>query len=457
MKRIMRATAFATVLLTVDCSTGATSSTPAVQTADIAQTSKLQFGVGTATIAYNGGVVYGTNFTATFRSADGHSATLANTPTITGPPGFAIGFAGSPNSVGGILPNVFDQAILTATSGKTPQPLPASFGAGLGPLIGVFGYGLAADNLLSTQVALQYQSLSRQLVVCQDLNQVSYHPSFNLEASPNTTVAGIINGTQTGGSLLATSQAYSQELGLPLGSGQQLQGGGVATTCPISPIAYQPPDTNFPINYYGGPPAWPSGQGYGNPSFFIGYPLGFTDVAAAPAAGKYALDVAYATNATATTYGHLDATATLANQTPLSAITISSATINSDGTGSVSITVPPGLFETIVIIRNRDCDLVERPNAPNDNYAVVTHSAGSQKIVFAANLGPPNNAGNPTPTFCSDSLGAATAYAIGFDYPAYESSYPFNVSPAPAITNGDGHTGQADVTTSAPFTLTSGS
>jgi hypothetical protein len=38
--------------------------------------------------------------------------------------------------------------------------------------------------------------------------------------------------------------------------------------------------------------------------------------------------------------------------------------------------------------------------------------------------------------------------AVGFDYPAYESSYPFSTSAAPTISNARG---QADVTTSYPL------
>jgi hypothetical protein len=37
--------------------------------------------------------------------------------------------------------------------------------------------------------------------------------------------------------------------------------------------------------------------------------------------------------------------------------------------------------------------------------------------------------------------------AVGFDYPAYEASYPFSTSEAPTIS---GMTGTADITTSYP-------
>jgi hypothetical protein len=437
--------ALAALLFMTSCTNGATSSTPTVVPAAIAKQSKLQLAVGTATIAYAGGSITGTNFVATFRAADGHSATLANTPTITGPPGLNLGFG---NSISGVLPNVFDAAVLAATEHNAV--FPTSFGGTLGPLVGVFGYGMAADNLLSSQVALQYGALKNASRVCFDLNTASE----NTESSAPIASQGTINGVQVGGSAPATSEAQSNELGLPVGFGQAND--QPLATCPLSSQTDNPPlpvlvgqSSVYPINYYGGPPAWPSPQGYGQPTFFVGYPVGFTDFAAAPVAGSYSLDVAYPTNQSSTTYAHVDANATLKSTSGLPVLTISSATATQGGSGTVTLTVPSGLYEAIVFVRAQDCDATERPNAQPDNYALVTHSSGIQSFVFSANLGPPDDAGAPTPTFCGGS--GATAYAVGFDYPAYESSYPFNVSQTPTITNSNG---QADVTTSAPVSFT---
>jgi hypothetical protein len=128
-------------------------------------------------------------------------------------------------------------------------------------------------------------------------------------------------------------------------------------------------------------------------------------------------------------------------------------------TGSVSVNVPAGVTEAIVLIRTA-CPATSTNAIGASNYAIVTHAVGAQTLLFSANLGPPDSTGTPTATFCptqSQSGGTggtaydATAYAVGFDYPAYESSYPFNVAQTPQITNA---TGQADVTTSAPATFT---
>jgi hypothetical protein len=459
MRAILRLIVLGTLASAASCSTGATSSTPAIQTVDIEQTAKLQLGVGTATIAWGGyttgsgsgatssggGTFIGTNFTATFRAANGHSATLVNTPMLTGPPSFSFGFPTTPNTISGILPNVYNSTVLAATSGKTLQGLPASFGATLGPLVGVFGYGLAADNLLAAQTALGLAKAS-QLTngVCPDLGSAG----INAQTSPPLSVSLVVVGAGGNASVPDTAQAQSHELGLPLLAGFEgnayCPGNSLSNLVPTFPAT----SIGYPVNYYGGPPAWPSAQGYGTPAFFVGYPLGFTDFATPPVAGKYSLDVAYAKNVTSTSYGHIEATATLGDTVPLPPLSITSASVNGDGTISVVLTIPPGLLETIVMVRAQACN-----SAPNNNFSIVTHSAGTQQLVFAANLGPPDLSGRPTTTICKGLSGIA--YAVGFDYPAYESSYPFDVSQTPRITNGDGHTGRADLTTSAPVSFTS--
>ncbi len=63
------------------CGNGGASEPP-ITSFDPAATSKLQFAVGVATIAYNGGqsVAYGLNTVATLRQSDGLSGTLYNIP-----------------------------------------------------------------------------------------------------------------------------------------------------------------------------------------------------------------------------------------------------------------------------------------------------------------------------------------------------------------------------------------
>jgi len=72
----------------VACSSNGTSVTPGGSPTNLAQNAKLQFAVGTANVAFDGAI--GLNTVATFRQPNGASATLVNTPTITGPAGFVV-------------------------------------------------------------------------------------------------------------------------------------------------------------------------------------------------------------------------------------------------------------------------------------------------------------------------------------------------------------------------------
>ena len=195
-----------------------------------------------------------------------------------------------------------------------------------------------------------------------------------------------------------------------------------------------------PFQYFGGPPAWPATQGNGIPTGFLGYPLGFTDFITAPVAGTYKLSVAYPSNANATTYSNVTASAVL----PAS-----------------SVSKPLPVFpQAVVIASTTRCDfgVLTQQSLPRQQYAIVTRHTGFQSLYLSSNLGPPDSSGNPLHTFCNAAdkaqYGTTSAQydltAVGFDYPAYEASYPQSTTGTPAITNGDGHTGQADLTAANP-------
>jgi hypothetical protein len=76
-------------------------------------------------------------------------------------------------------------------------------------------------------------------------------------------------------------------------------------------------------------------------------------------------------------------------------------------------------------------------------YTLVTHTSGVQKLALADNLGPLTQSGKKTPTICDGE--SYDIYAVATDYPAYEASYPNNLSQLPLI---KGPNGQADVSTS---------
>jgi hypothetical protein len=133
-----------------------------------------------------------------------------------------------------------------------------------------------------------------------------------------------------------------------------------------------------------------------------------------------------------------------------------SLTINGDGSGTVLVDVPRGVTEAIVDIGTTYC---YTPAAPLQDgtlhyYSVLTKQSGPQALTLTNNLGPPDANGKATHTFCTASDAAAPGYnrniqqeyrlaAVGFDYPAYEASYPQSSAILPTIANA---AGQADVT-----------
>jgi len=84
------AAALAVSVLTA-CGNGGASEPPQTSV-DPAASSKLQFSVGVATIASNGGqsIAYGLNTVLTLRQQDGLSGTLYNVPQILGPSNFDV-------------------------------------------------------------------------------------------------------------------------------------------------------------------------------------------------------------------------------------------------------------------------------------------------------------------------------------------------------------------------------
>ncbi len=73
----------------------------------------------------------------------------------------------------------------------------------------------------------------------------------------------------------------------------------------------------------------------------------------------------------------------------------------------------------------------------------VDHGGGAQSLQLPDDVGPLTQSGQKTPSICPK--GSYQIYAAGTDYPAYEASYPKNLSQLPLI---KGPNGQADVTTS---------
>jgi hypothetical protein len=390
------------------CGTGQVGQLPAQSTTD-PSSFQLGFAMGTARIANpSGGSVVGLNAVATFRQPGGQNATLANTPSLTGPATFGKNVDGTPNhTLAGPRPS--DIVAAAASGGQEPEGV-------LGSLIGVYGYGFAPLNLVAVQ--------------------------------PNETVYGKqpCDGFESP-SLISTSIRYDA-LQLPL---------DLVASCLQTQNSFEP------IQWYGGPPAWPSAQGYGIPTgdptsgeYFHGYPLGFMDFDdVAPASGQYTLNVAFAVGASGTQYDNVQAVATLNGSLVLPPIATPTLTINTDGSANVLLNVPVGIKEAIVEIATDYCQEQTIANAVSHYYSILTTQTGTQSLTLTNNLGPPDADGRPTDTFCTAADDAKSGVGnhrysiavVGFDYPAYEASYPQSTATLPTIANS---AGQADITTSAP-------
>jgi hypothetical protein len=115
------------------CSSGQSNAEPGVTQVNLNQ-NKAELAVGIATFTDGS---KGLNTVATFRQPDGLSATLVNTPTITGPAGFKV-------------PNVASAGIDAGTNhiSASPQvpPLSTPTATTFGESGGVFAYGFAPIN-----------------------------------------------------------------------------------------------------------------------------------------------------------------------------------------------------------------------------------------------------------------------------------------------------------------------
>ena len=121
--------------LLAGCSANGTASPPTSVVTNLNNTSVLQFAVGTANIGQTGTV--GLNTVSTFRQVNGLSATLVNSPTITGPATFVVP-ASAPSGDAGT--NHISSAPQNINPG-VPNPVVTFAQAG-----GVFSYGIAPEN-----------------------------------------------------------------------------------------------------------------------------------------------------------------------------------------------------------------------------------------------------------------------------------------------------------------------
>jgi hypothetical protein len=378
--------AMCVVFLITGCGNGGASEPP-VTSSDPAATSKLQFAVGVATIAFNGGqsVAYGLNEVETLRQKDGLSGTLYNVPIIVGPTSFdvlistetgnEVQSAGADLGTNHITWGTLNQQLWT---GPPRGPKAATTGA--------FGYGLCACNS---------------------------------DAGP-------------GNGFTPLFQAYN----LPIyGDNEELWYGGPPAFPGAGPsvralgwAGYSLGFTDFAVTpvlgtyhlYAAVPPAYDTPQ---NPT-----PSPDPDGSPTPPPGILA------------------AAAQLTRLTPLPAVATPVFAADRKGGGVVTLRVPAAATEALVVVRavggsgTGTCVLSHESDS---FYTLVAHHSGTQRLTLADALGPLTQSGQRTPSICPKGL--YQIYVAATDYQAYEASYPENLAQLPLI---KGPGGQADVSTS---------
>ncbi len=374
------------VPLVAGCGNGGASEPP-VTSLDPAANSKLQFAVGMATIASNGGnsVAYGLNTVLTLRQSDGLSGVLYSIPQILGPSSFDV--------------------LVSTQTGNDVQ----SAGADLGTNHITWG----------TLNQLQWTGQPRGI-------KAATTGAFGYGFCPCNSDAGPVNGT---------APVY-QAFNLPVyGNNEETFYGGPPAFPAADPAVlalgwqgYSLGFTDFAVQpvigtyrlYAAVPPAYTTPQ---NPT-----PSPDPNGSPTPAPGVLA------------------ASAQLTKLTPLPVFSTPTFTPDGKGGGTVSVHVPKAATEAMIIVRafghsgTGNCVLAHTSDA---FYTLITKHATFAQLPLPDNIGPQTSSGQPSATLCPKST--YQIFAAGTDYPAYEAAYPQNLSQQPPIR---GSNGQADVTTS---------
>jgi hypothetical protein len=384
--------AMCVVVLVTGCGNGGASEPP-VTASDPAATSKLQFAVGVATIAFNGGqsVAYGLNEVETLRQKDGLSGTLYNVPIVVGPSSFDVLISTQTgNEVQSAGADLGTNHITWATlnqqqwTGPPPGPKAATTGA--------FGYGLCpcnSDSGPGNGFTPLFQAYN--LPIYGDNEELWYGgpPAFPA-AGPSVRALG-----WEGYSLGFTDFAVTPVL-------------GTYHLYAAVPPAYDTPQNPTPSPDPEGSPTPPPGI--------------------------------------------LAAAAQLARLAPLPAVATPAFAADRKGGGVVTLRVPAAATEALVVVRAVGGDGVGNCVLSHESdsfYTLVAHRSGTQRLTLEDELGPLTQSGQKTPSICPKGL--YQIYAAATDYPAYEASYPKNLVQLPLI---KGPGGQADVSTSDLLTGT---
>ena len=203
--------------------------------------------------------------------------------------------------------------------------------------------------------------------------------------------------------------------------------------------------------FYGGPPAFPAPTPDQTAAGFFGYSLGFTAYPIAPVTGTYRLDVAFPPDfqsANSPSNPTLTQTTQLVSTNGLPAYATPAFTPDGSGGGTIAAPTPSGASEAFAVLEALPFAKAQQVDACTTAHATplfftVRIAIGTPGGILPPSLGPADPSGTATRTLCSGE--SYSIRAVGFDYPAFESGYPQNLSQTPTITSA---TGQADVTIS---------
>jgi hypothetical protein len=176
----------------------------------------------------------------------------------------------------------------------------------------------------------------------------------------------------------------------------------------------------------GGPPAY-------TPVTPAGYATGFIFTGAPPTPGQYAITTIATVNNQNQQYG---AAATLpASPRVLGAYGVPSyAPAAGTGGGTLTVTPPAGVTETLIVICSGACTGIP-PGSPGFNEVATAVAHGGSVALPPGTL----------------AAGSYSAFALGADYPLVESGPPASTATTPTLT---GAAGTANLTASGQTTIT---
>jgi len=377
------------------CSSGQSAIEPPFTAVNVQSTTQLQFRVGTA--HYANGAVY-LNTLATYRQPTGLSGTLFNTPTITGPAGFAVPVNGTfTTSTGTGATSGTDGGTNHISATPPTQPGTPAVATTFNQTGGVFSYGFAPANSTTAGTANYAQislgSAANNALYLDDLSTIVIGTPPGLVSDPVPGAKGNTDLNITAGAGGYTS-VYTQPL-------------------------YQSPRVRLPFLL--GPPAVADFHNSNFPAGFKGYDSGFVMFAAAPVAGVYALHMTVPANTIGTLAATFDTTATLTTIAGLPAMVPPVITRTAGGGATFTVAAgPAGVTNQIIYV----VDIRSTTGQPT-HYAFNVPAAGGT-FTLANNVG-----FNGATTFATGD--SVDAWVVGADYDVVAGAPPANTAQTPTL------------------------